>query len=326
MTNSSTPNQSSSDILEQLKMLSASYTAELKSKMDRLDVLIGEKHWLTVGTYKESLLKNHLAGKVPKRYDISTGFSMSSALRTKTISKQTDIIIWDSLDNSPFYRDSDFVIVPPESVKTVIEVKSTLTSDTLKKALTNLDSYVVFRDHIRHNTNIYKCIFAYQLGESFSFPEGLLQHLWDFYSSETSRPNTGRLNFFTSSKNSMHWSFPWVAAIVVLGVGVVALNAWEIDGKAYPVFSVHPSDPSSIDNTYGFLEQCILAQLLDCTSLAVGKMDRPGMVDALLRNQPFTLDGTAHLSLDQLPSSISKIGTLTEQKVKEVVPRFLRFS
>lgn len=312
-----------SGVLSQLNLLSANYTSELKSKMDRLDKLIGPKHWLSVGTYKETILKNHLASKVPSRYAISSGFTMSAANVNKIITKQTDILIWDEIDNSPFYRDTDFVIVPPEAVKVAIEVKSTLSNGSLKIALKNLDSYITFRGHVRYNTNISKCIFAYQIDNKLTFPNGVLRLLRDFYNAESSWPNIDRLNFSKNSQNLKHWSFPWVSLIVVLGVGVIVLNKWHINGTSFPVYSVHPANATSIDNTYGFLERFILAQLLDCTNLSIGQQDRPGMADAILNNVPFAVDGIAHLALEQLPPTITTIGRLTQNNIKRVIKKFI---
>lgn len=48
-------------LAEEIKELSASSTNELQAAVSRLDKLLGDAHWLSVGTYKEQLLISHLA-------------------------------------------------------------------------------------------------------------------------------------------------------------------------------------------------------------------------------------------------------------------------
>jgi len=124
--------------------------------MKRLDFLIGRAHWLSVGNYKEELLRSLLKQLLPKKYEVSTGFILALDDNGKEIkSKQQDIIIWNSYEYAAIFRDGDFVIVPPEACKAVIEVKSTLTSQTMKKAMFASDCIVDFvRTPYIQNLNI----------------------------------------------------------------------------------------------------------------------------------------------------------------------------
>ena len=56
----------------------SSNSKELVSKVSRLDDLIGRDHWLSVGNYKESILRNLLSSTLPKKYEVSTGFIIAS--------------------------------------------------------------------------------------------------------------------------------------------------------------------------------------------------------------------------------------------------------
>ncbi|MGL1044646.1 hypothetical protein ACSTD6_20785 [Vibrio vulnificus] len=47
-----------------------SYSHELQSKMKRLDGLIGRHHWLSVGEYKESILRDLLTELLPKKFEV----------------------------------------------------------------------------------------------------------------------------------------------------------------------------------------------------------------------------------------------------------------
>ncbi|WP_198533055.1 DUF6602 domain-containing protein, partial [Salinivibrio kushneri] len=83
----------------------SSHSYELMSKMQRLDYLIGREHWLSVGNYKEELLRSLLRNLLPKRYEVSTGFILSLNENGEQIkSKQQDIIVWDSNDFSAIFR------------------------------------------------------------------------------------------------------------------------------------------------------------------------------------------------------------------------------
>jgi hypothetical protein len=144
----------------------------------------------SIGDYKENILRNHFANKVPTKYHVSTGFALSASNNKKKISRQTDILIWDSANHSPFYRDNNFVIVPTESVKTVIEVKSTLNQTSLSDAIDNLDSYVVFKDDIRYESRLLKCIFAYDLDPKLKFPDGILNKIYSHYQTHKDWPLT----------------------------------------------------------------------------------------------------------------------------------------
>jgi hypothetical protein len=56
---------------------------------------------------------------------------------THEVSKELDIIIYDSTNHSPIYQDGDFIVVKPESVRSVIEVKSILRLSEIKKSVQN---------------------------------------------------------------------------------------------------------------------------------------------------------------------------------------------
>ncbi len=289
------------DVLAELQAVSASYTAELQSKMDRLDALLSGRHWATIGSYRETILRNHLSSKLPKRFEVGTGFCLSSAYRKVRLSKQTDILIWDSTDHSPFYRDGDFCIVTPESTKVVLEVKGTLSHAALREAIDNVEQYNMFLDHARRDRRQLKCIFSYQLDDAVKFPRSIFNALHKRCITDTEFPLEERLKW--SKQHHELWQLPWVNNVVVLGVGVVSFEKWRVDGEDYYVYAAYKATRKEqgegvgrIDDTYGFLERKILAELL-CPSRIVGRLDRPGIVDALHRNQPNLLDCVGFMPL-----------------------------
>jgi len=110
-----------------------SMTGELRALQNRVRHFIADAHWLTDGEWKESVLKNFLRRNMPDVLGVGRGF----IVHPNFTSPQIDIIIYDAT-KPVLFRDGDLVFVTPASVKAVIEVKTGLTSDTLKKALSRL--------------------------------------------------------------------------------------------------------------------------------------------------------------------------------------------
>ena len=129
-----------------------------EKKIYLLSEILNDQHHLSDGEYKERLLMNLLKNYIPKKYSIATGFVLFPHARKLPyptgefnpteykISRQTDIIIYDSNDYSPIFTDGDFVVVPCSSVRSVIEVKSTLNSDSLKHCLNYFDDFSIKLD------------------------------------------------------------------------------------------------------------------------------------------------------------------------------------
>ena len=75
------------------------------------------------GAYYEFLAKE-LLYKIIRKYKIGTGLIQKDPKIKSAVSKQCDIIIYDDTIMN-YFEAGDIVIVPPESVKAVIEVKAT---------------------------------------------------------------------------------------------------------------------------------------------------------------------------------------------------------
>jgi predicted dinucleotide-binding enzyme len=72
---------------------------------------------------------------LPKRFDVGSGFIIDGF---DTVSKQTDVIVYDAL-NCPVYRASeDAAIFPSDNVAAVVEVKSRLDQEQLTSAFENI--------------------------------------------------------------------------------------------------------------------------------------------------------------------------------------------
>lgn len=83
------------------------------------------------GRANEKYLLRCIREFLPKRFGIGTGF-VENYKRHQ--SKQLDIIIFDDINNAPLFVCDAWSIYPIEMVHAVIEVKTTLTINELKKA------------------------------------------------------------------------------------------------------------------------------------------------------------------------------------------------
>ena len=82
-------------------------------------------HWGEDGRYKEAILKNMIRRSLPEKYLIGTGFVVKQTENRgiHESSNQLDIIIFDD-SSSILFREGDFVILTPDGVRGIIEVKA----------------------------------------------------------------------------------------------------------------------------------------------------------------------------------------------------------
>jgi len=91
-----------------------------------------------LGTAREQIIREFLGAYLPKRFEVSTGFAFDCAGR---ISKQLDIVIFDSQICPRFETPGGKFLFPCEAIVAVGQVKSSLTSrPKFREALDNLSS------------------------------------------------------------------------------------------------------------------------------------------------------------------------------------------
>lgn len=144
------------------KLVSASPSPDLTSfaallgdsfakRIHLLTQILQGSHYPSVGRYKEKLLARLIAEYIPKNYEVGTGFVLFVHEATKeraqkpgfdplnmgshALSKQCDIIVYDSSTVPVVFRDDDFVVVRPEAVRAVIEVKGTISRKETNRLL-----------------------------------------------------------------------------------------------------------------------------------------------------------------------------------------------
>ena len=111
-----------------------SLASEITAIRNRVQNLIGPAHWPTVGAAKESVLRSIIRRHLPPSLHVGSGFILSPDGQ----SSQIDILIYD--ERAPvLFKDGDLVILTPDSVRGVIEVKTRLSMQEFKNAVSKLD-------------------------------------------------------------------------------------------------------------------------------------------------------------------------------------------
>jgi hypothetical protein len=128
-------------------------TLAMLQRYDQIQNLIGAGHHaLSEGNFCEDLVRAFLRETLPKRFSVDTGFVLGNRInvpwrsgnpaamhwKLTTASPQLDVIVHDTDNFAPVLRTGEFVVVLPDAVRGVIEVKKNLTSGQLKTALLNL--------------------------------------------------------------------------------------------------------------------------------------------------------------------------------------------
>lgn len=233
--------QEQEDIESIMNDFDAGFAAELKAKMGRIDKIIGEDHWLSVGSYKERLLREHLIEYLPKAFEVGTGFLLASPDgHRKLLSRQIDLLIWDSSRYAPFFRDRDFVILPPAACRAAIEVKWHIDKQQLQDGILNLLSVCRLAKHVPPlSESWYRTyLFALDSYETLSFPDdvfdtiqrALLTCPYAVTANEGGEPVTEQCDLTIEERHAAGKALPlmaslyWPGTIAILGKGIVKFS------------------------------------------------------------------------------------------------------
>lgn len=151
---------------EQERKFAATLASELSEMSTRINGVIphaGEK-----GRYREDLLRAVLERNLPTRYHVATGFIYGCK-------RQLDILIYDQIDYAPLFREGGIVVVLPESVRAVIEVKTTLDKAEATDALDKIAEVSALDDC---DPPFFKGIFAFDGPEK---PQTSIDYILDYY-------------------------------------------------------------------------------------------------------------------------------------------------
>jgi hypothetical protein len=136
---------------------------ELLANKDRIRNLV--KHWGEDGRYKEVILKNLILKFLPSNLGIATGFVVfqDNDMPTHQASTQIDLIIYD-LSHPTLFKESDFVIVMPDSVRGIIEVKANLKNYNLEDVISksNTIGQLIYANKKNKNALFFNGVFSYE--------------------------------------------------------------------------------------------------------------------------------------------------------------------
>lgn len=140
-----------------------STTKELLALTNRVRNLI--THWGEDGRYKEAVLKNVIRRFLPEKFTIGTGFVIKQTNNRgeHLSSKQIDLLIYD--DASPvLFKEGDFVILTPDAVKGIIEIKANLQNQSLSDVLrqANENGRFVFSGKRINKQKFFNGVFSFE--------------------------------------------------------------------------------------------------------------------------------------------------------------------
>lgn len=135
---------------------------ELLAIKDRVRSLIN--HWGEDGRYKEAILKTMIQRFLPEKYKIGTGFVIKQTPNRgeHNSSKQIDLLIYDT-SYPILFKESDFVILTPDSVMGIIEVKANLQNQNLNNVLekANKNGEFIYQGKSNTNSPFFNGIFSF---------------------------------------------------------------------------------------------------------------------------------------------------------------------
>lgn len=246
---------------ERDRVFAGSFAFELQALSQRIRSLIS--HTGSVGTYRENLLQTLLRKSLPERYHVATGFIHGC-------NRQLDILIYDRIDYAPLFREGDLVVVPRESVRAVIEVKTDLTAAAIRQSLSLLSEVAYFDDL---SPPFFKGVFGF---ESSITPQQIYSSVEKFYAEDL--PDN-----FDEIEDPEDWPAPisepfrHVSSVCVLGHAYAQVNFLRDEKLQYIPTLMHASSVSGLAAQAAYFLHHLLAYLrfdgLKSTeSPAIGKL------------------------------------------------------
>ncbi len=145
-----------------LKKFHKSITKEIEATNNRVRDLV--THWGEEGKYKELVFQNILRRFLPKSLEIGTGFIIRPTERgVHNSTKQIDVIIYDN-SYPVLFREGDFVIMTPEGVRGIVEVKANLTNQNILQVIKtcNQNGKYIFEGKENKENKLFNGIFSYK--------------------------------------------------------------------------------------------------------------------------------------------------------------------
>lgn len=90
-----------------------------------------------IGDYYEAIIRDAIRESIPESFAVRRGVILSDTGET---SRECDIIVYSAAEYGPLFLSENIVVVNPDAVRIVIQVKGTLNVENLKDAIENLET------------------------------------------------------------------------------------------------------------------------------------------------------------------------------------------
>ncbi|NLL89511.1 MAG: hypothetical protein GX226_00145 [Dehalococcoidales bacterium] len=108
-----------------------------------------------IGDYYEAIIMEGVRESISQYFSARRGVIISADGQS---SRECDIIVYSAAEYGPLFLSGDIVVINPEAVRCVIQVKGTLNRENLNEAIKNLNSVNRLRP------GIWKIIIGYNTG------------------------------------------------------------------------------------------------------------------------------------------------------------------
>ena len=137
-----------------------------KMAIDYQDVTSHIDHMGVRGASRENVLRDYLKQLLPQKFAVGNGVITDV---DGTQSKQQDFFVYDAFNSPTFLHMDSSSIIPVESVYATIEIKSTLTKETLRQSINNIKSVKKLKITVLRNSFIVPEQYNFILGSVFAY-------------------------------------------------------------------------------------------------------------------------------------------------------------
>ena len=137
-----------------------------KMSIDYQEVTNHIEHMGLRGSSRENILREYIKQLLPQKFAVGNGIITDV---NGTQSKQQDFFVYDAFNSPIFLHMESSCIIPVESVYATVEVKSTLTKETLKQSIENIRSVKQLEITVLKNSPFIPAQFNFILGTVFSY-------------------------------------------------------------------------------------------------------------------------------------------------------------
>jgi len=108
---------------------------KLLIQKDMIDTLLKTQNTRVRSDYYEAIVRDLVRESVSKSFSVARGIILSEEGQN---SEECDLILYESSAFDTWFQSGEIVVISPEAVRAVVEIKRTLASGSIKDAINNL--------------------------------------------------------------------------------------------------------------------------------------------------------------------------------------------